>query len=86
MLVLLVLFLACQPDPKTGALNSVRGVPEQLQASDADGAGFDWSGSLAFSKVGCDVWHEKGLRCARSVLRGIWARNLLVARRAEAGS
>ena len=57
VLVLLALFLACQPEPKTGALNSVRGVPEQLQASNADGAGFAWSGGRAFSKVGCDVWH-----------------------------
>ena len=57
VLVLLALFLACQPEPKTDALNSVRGVPEQLQASNADGAGFAWSGGRAFSKVGCDVWH-----------------------------
>ena len=57
VLVLLALFLACQPEPKTGALNSVRGVPEQLQASNADGAGFAWSGGRAVSKVGCDVWH-----------------------------
>ena len=57
VLVLLALFLACQPEPKTGALNSVRGVPEQFQASNADGAGFAWSGGRAFSKVGCDVWH-----------------------------
>ena len=57
VLVLLALFLACQPEPKTGALNSVRGVPEQLQASNADGAGFAWSGGRAFSKVGCDVRH-----------------------------
>ena len=53
------LFLACRPKPKTGALNSVRvrGVPEQLQASNADGAGFAWSGGRALSKVGCGVWH-----------------------------
>ena len=56
--VLLALFLACGPEPKTGALNSVRGVPEQLQASDADGAGFAWSGGRALFKVGCDFWHE----------------------------
>ena len=55
--VLLALFLACGPEPKTGALNSVRGVPEQRQANNADGAGFPWSGGRAVSKVGCDVWH-----------------------------
>ena len=55
--MLLALFLACGPEPKTGALNSVRGVPEQRQANNADGAGFPWSGGRAVSKVGCDVWH-----------------------------
>ena len=50
-------FLVCLPEPKTSALNSVRRVPEQLQASNADGAGFAWSGGRAVSKVGCDVWH-----------------------------
>ena len=61
--VLLALFLACGPEPKTGALNSVRGVPEQLQASSADSAGFAWSGGRALAKVGCGVWHG-GRRCA----------------------
>ena len=56
-LVLLALFLLLLPEPKTSALNSVRRVPEQLQASNADGAGFAWSGGRAVSKVGCDVWH-----------------------------
>ncbi|CAE7383587.1 unnamed protein product [Symbiodinium sp. CCMP2592] len=51
VLVLLALFLVCEPEPKTGALNSVRGVPEQLQASIADGAGFAWSGGRALSKA-----------------------------------
>ena len=49
--VLLALFLLCLPESKTSALNSVRGVPEQLQASSADGAGFAWSGGRALSKV-----------------------------------
>ena len=43
------------PEPKTSALNSVRGFPEQPQASNADGAGFAWSGCRTVSKVGCDV-------------------------------
>ncbi|CAE7329193.1 unnamed protein product [Symbiodinium sp. CCMP2592] len=52
MLVLLALFLTCQPEPKTGALNSVRGgVREQLQASNADGEGFAWSWGRAVSKA-----------------------------------
>ena len=55
--VLLALFLACGPEPKTAALNSVRGVPEQLQASSADSAGFAWSGGRALAKVGCFFWH-----------------------------
>ena len=50
-------FLLLLPEPKTSALNSVRRVPEQLQASNADGAGFLWSLGRAVSKVGCDVWH-----------------------------
>ena len=54
---LLALFLLCLPESKASALNSVRGVPEQLQASNADGAGFAWSGGRALSKVGCGVWH-----------------------------
>ena len=37
-------FLVCLPEPKTGALRSVGGVFEQLQASNADGAGSAWSG------------------------------------------
>ena len=57
VLVLLALFLASQPEPKTSALNSVRGFPEQLQASNADGAGFVWSGGRSLCKVGCDVRH-----------------------------
>ena len=58
VLVLLALFLLLLlPEPKTSALNSVRRVPEQLQASNADGAGFAWRGGRAVSKVGCDVWH-----------------------------
>ena len=57
VLVLLALFLVWLPEPKTSALNSVRGFPEQLQASNADGAGFVWSGGCAVSEVGCDVWH-----------------------------
>ena len=55
--MLLALFLACGPEPKTGALNSVKGVPEQLQASSADSAGFAWSGGRALAKVGCFFWH-----------------------------
>ena len=57
VLVLLALFLLLLPEPKTGALNSARGVPEQPQASNADGAGFAWSGGRAVSEVGCDVRH-----------------------------
>ena len=57
VVVLLALFLVCLPEPKTSALNSVRSVPEQLQASNADGAGFAWSGGRAVFEVGCDVWH-----------------------------
>ena len=57
VVVLLVLFLVCLPEPKTSALNSVRSVPDQLQASNADSAGFAWTGGLAPSKVGCDIWH-----------------------------
>ena len=49
--------LACLPEPKTTAWNSVRGFPEQRQANNADAAGFPWSGGRAVSKVGCDVWH-----------------------------
>ena len=72
--VLLALFLACRPEPKTGALNSVRGVPEQLQASNADGAGFAWSGGRALSKVGCVVWH--GVSQMRKPERGRFLGNL----------
>ena len=72
--VLLALFLACRPEPKTGALNSVRGVPEQLQASNADGAGFAWSGGRALSKVGCVVWH--GVSQMRKPERGRFLREL----------
>ena len=57
VLVLLALFLVCLPEPKTRALNTVRCVPAQLQASNADGVGFAWSGGRALSKVGCGVWH-----------------------------
>ena len=57
VLVLLALFLVWLPEPKTSALNTVRCVPAQLQASNADGAGFARSGGRAVSKVGCDVWH-----------------------------
>ena len=56
VLVLLALFLLCLPESKTSALNSVRGVPEQLQASSADGACFAWSGGRALSKVGVVVY------------------------------
>ena len=100
VLVLLALFLLCLPESKTSALNSVRGVPEQLQASSADGAGFAWSGGRALSKVGVVIyiyiyiyiyfymaWRAEDVQArARSVPPGIWARNLLVARRAKAGS
>ncbi|CAE7380099.1 unnamed protein product [Symbiodinium sp. CCMP2592] len=68
------LFLACRPEPKTGTLNSVRSVPEQLQASNADGAGFAWSGGRALSKVGCDVWH--GVSQMRKPERGRFLREL----------
>ena len=56
VLVLLALFLLCLPESKTSALNSVRGVPEQLQATSADGAGFAWSGGRALSKVGVVIY------------------------------
>ena len=45
------------PATLSSALNSVRSVPEQPQASNADGAGFAWSAGRALSEVGCDVWH-----------------------------
>ena len=72
VLVLLALFLLCLPESKTSALNSVRGVPEQLQASSADGAGFAWSGGRALSKVGVVIYiyiyiyiyGMEGRRCA----------------------
>ncbi|CAE6917572.1 unnamed protein product [Symbiodinium sp. CCMP2592] len=51
VVVLLVLFLLCLPEPKTRDLNSVRSVPEQLQASKADSAGFAWTGGRAPSKA-----------------------------------
>ena len=72
VLVLLALFLLLLPEPKTSALNSVRGVPEQLQASNADGAGFAWSGGRALSKVGCDVRH--GVAKIRKPERGRFLR------------
>ncbi|CAE7372153.1 unnamed protein product [Symbiodinium natans] len=50
--VLLALLWVSLPEPKTSALNSVRGFPEQPQASSADGAGFARSGGRAVSKVG----------------------------------
>ena len=56
VLVLLALFLLLLPEPKTSALNSVRRVPEQLQASNADGAGFAWRGGRAVSKVGVVIY------------------------------
>ena len=34
-----------------------RSAYQSEEASNADGAGFPWSGGRAVSKVGCDVWH-----------------------------
>ncbi|CAE7442735.1 unnamed protein product [Symbiodinium sp. CCMP2592] len=69
VLVLLALFLTCQPEPKTGALNSVRGVREQFRQATQTARALLGAGAVPFS---------------RSVPAGIWARSLLVARRAEA--
>ena len=70
--VLLAPLWVSLPEPKTSALNSVRGFPEQPQASNADGAGFARSGGRAVSKVGCDVWH--GVPKIRKPARGRFLR------------